>query len=554
MNIILLGERLAHRSFNGANKALPVLASSLANAGFVNVRQMDLESPDIDLEDVAYAAREADLLMVAGAMTPQWGDLDETLTTLHRELRALGRDLPIIVGGYAAKSAEDVLRDQPAITALFDGEGELGIVEIAEAVACRNFDQRKKRIRGLCYIDEADKFVRSAAERVFNFDHVDQNYGLTHNPSKHNMDILARPGEPLKTAQLFTQRGCPWVCGFCNKSTEGGKVARLSEESLRQQLQRLRKDGYTSVYIDVDTFTVNIDAALREASILNEFGFAWGSNTRIDRIDLKLMKQFADLGCVYMFCGVEHTDPGVSIAVQKFNGSLARQQQQASAYGKNVLRVYRDMAAAGLPSSFFMILGLPKAILDPTGTRIVTYRATTLEEDLECVRFGILECDPDYFNFNLLRFMPGTLAADLPGDTAYSCVRPSGSAPITAGYFLPRFWRKEGYRLPENHGVYRLCESVGPNQPTTTAADPERIHRTVAAAIDFINRKLRRGGKPTRLFLDQEILQHRLVALNPDGSYKIAPLREFESLSRRHANFETIRAGVPISSRLPLPI
>lgn len=159
----------------------------------------------------------------------------------------------------------------------------------------------------------------------------------------------------------------------------------------------------------------------------------------------------------------------------------------------------------------------------------------------------------------LLQFQPVAIhARDLGGrpsgrDTAYSCVRPSGSAPITAGYFLPRFWRKEGYRLPENHGVYRLCELVGPNQPTTTAADPERIHRTVATAIDFINRKLRRGGKPTRLFLDQEVLQHRLVALNPDGSYKIAPLREFESLSGRHANPEAIRQGIPFSSRLPLP-
>jgi len=531
INIVLIGERLAHRSFSGANKALPVLASSLANAKYANVAQMDLEQSGVTVEGVARAAATADLVVVAGAMTPQWGELDQTLSTLHRHLQSIDRSPPIIVGGYAAKGAEEVLRAQPAITALFDGEGEEGIIQIAEAVAKGHFRETMMSIRGLCHIDGGGKYHHSTAPRVRNISHIDQNYGLLHNPARHNMSIFARPGKPLKTAQLYTQRGCPWVCGFCNKSTENGRVVRLSEESLRSQLRKLREDGYTSVYLDVDTFTVNAEAAQREAAILHEEGFIWGSNTRIDCIDRPLMRELVQHGCVYMFCGVEHIDVGVSIAVQKFNGALESQLRQARGYRDEVRRVYHDMATAGLVSSFFVILGLPKAVLDPTGTRVESFRPTTLEEDVDCVRFGIMDCDPDYFNFNLLRFMPGTVAADQPGNNAYACVRPSASAPITAGYFLPRLRATQRFRLNDNHGVYRLCESIGPTQPTTTAVDPERVHRTVAAAIEFINHKRSRGGKLTQLFVDEEVLGSGLVSIDRDGSYRLAGLRDFESLT-----------------------
>jgi anaerobic magnesium-protoporphyrin IX monomethyl ester cyclase len=249
MNVILLGERLAYRSFNGANKALPVLASCLNHAGFRNVRQMDLELNErINIAAVTRAVLEADLLLVAGAMTPQWSDLDKTLTEIHGTLTSVGRVIPIIVGGYAAKNAKDVLEAQPAITALFDGEGEAGVVEVVEALASGTLSQRKKSIRGMCYIDESGRFHRSVAARVTMFDHVDQNFELIHDPSTHNMEIFARPNTLLKTAQVFTQRGCPWICGFCNKSMENGKVVRLSADALREQLRALHREGFTSVW------------------------------------------------------------------------------------------------------------------------------------------------------------------------------------------------------------------------------------------------------------------------------------------------------------------
>ena len=54
-----------------------------------------------------------------------------------------------------------------------------------------------------------------------------------------------------------------------------------------------------------------------------------------------------------------------------------------------------------------------------------------VQDDMSSIRFGLEECDPDFLNLNMLRFMPGSVAADVPSHPAYSCVRPTGEKPIT---------------------------------------------------------------------------------------------------------------------------
>ncbi|NJR50299.1 MAG: radical SAM protein [Leptolyngbyaceae cyanobacterium CSU_1_3] len=529
--ILLVGEVLRYRSFNGANKALPVLASSLYQAGFTQVVQMDLERSDLTIQNVLQEAIDADLIIFAGCMTPQWAEIDRDTKAVFDQLQKIGRSqVPILVGGYATKGVADIATITPWIAAYCDGEGETMIIEVARAVAKGTFWQEMQQIQGLAFVDEAGEFRHSIASRVGSFDHIDQNFGLVHVPEVHDMDIFRQHDRVLKTAQLFTQRGCPWQCGFCNKSTESSNVFRINEASFRQQLQQLRQRGYQAVYLDVDTFTVHEQAARREAQILKQEGFVWGSNTRIDQIDFEQMVYLVEHNCVYLFFGVEHLMVEVSLAIGKFNGSLKSQLKQALDYPKKVEQVFREMGRAGLPSSYFVILGLPKAKISDNLATIVGYEPTTFEDDMSAIRFGLERCDPDFLNFNTLRFMPGSAAADLPS-SAYTCVRPSGSQPITAGYFLPRAAKHYRYHTPQNHGVYRLCESVDKNQPTSIAMNATRLYETIHDTMQMINAKVNAGGKATTLFIDRDLLAQGLVNRDQKGRYTIAPLTAFAQLS-----------------------
>ncbi|MBD2343676.1 B12-binding domain-containing radical SAM protein [Anabaena subtropica] len=540
--IVLIGEYIKYRTFNGANKALPVLASSLVNAGFSRVVQLDLERPDLTIDHVLYEVRNADLVIFAGCLATQWQEIDEHSKKVFTELKKFSREnVPILVGGYATKSVEDIARITPWITAFCDGEGEESIVEIAHAVAKGTFHRNMKYLPGLCFINQdrefyrlasdysqRNKFHHSIAPRVDNFDDIDQNLGLIHIPQIHNMDIFkTQDGRQLKTAQMFTQRVCYWGCDCCNQSQENNHIVRLSEISFRKQLRQLKQRGYEAIYLDVDTFTAHEMAANREAEILKQEGFLWGSNTRVDKIDYEQMCYLVEHNCVYMFFGVEHILPEVSLANHKFNGSIQSQIKQAFDYPIKIKKAFQDMNQAGLPSSYFLIFGLPKAKLNQDKTEIIGYEPTTLEDDLSAIRFGLEECHPDFLNFNILRFMPGSFAADTPGDCSYSCVRPSGEQPITAGYFLQRAVQYYGYPQSPTHGVYRLCESVGRYQPITTAINPQRVYDTICYAMQLINAKIDAGGKPTKLFIDRDLLALGLVSQDEQGRYAIAPLEDF---------------------------
>ncbi len=513
------------------NKALPVLASSLCNAGFTNVVQLDLERPELSITDVCSEARDADLVAFAGCMTPQWPELDVSTKYVADYLEGLGKRIPIIVGGHAAKSVESIAAVTPWITAFFDGDGEKAIVDIVKLIAEGCFRQRKHEVTGLCFVDEFGQFHKSISDRVMDLNEYDQNYRAVHIPQVHDMKIFTDSrGRQLKTGQLFTQRGCPWNCSYCSKSTENNLVPRLNEEAIRRNLRSLKAEGYEAVYLDVDTFTVNKPVARMEAEILKEEGFFWGSNTRVDMVDLDLIQHLASNNCIYMFYGVEHTQPEVLLALNKFNGPIRSQTRQIDYYRKAIRRVFTWMNEAGIPSAYFVIFGLPKVRLDDAGTGNEGYEPTTLEDDVEAVKFGLDYCNPSYLNFNVLRFMPGSASADLPNHSAFSCVRPSGDAPIDAGYFLPRLVRANGYKLQENHPVYRLCESVAANQPTTTAVNPQRVYECVRRVMNHINHRIDSSKKPTTLFIDRDILSQGLVRRDEEGRYSIAPLKEFDDL------------------------
>ena len=264
--------------------------------------------------------------------------------------------------------------------------------------------------------------------------------------------------------------------------------------------------------------------------ILNKYGLKVGINTRID-IEARRLKEgksnieFAkNHGAIYQFFGVEHTDPDVLVAVGKFNGNEASQIKRAEQYKEDVKTVFSEMGRVGLPSSYFLIMGLPKKVGN-------NYRPTTLEEDKRAIEFALTECNPNYLNFNILRFMPGTTAADLPSTPTYnnpfSCVRPTGDKPILGVHFIPSLAKENGYEIQEYHPVFQCFEALTPEQPRSTAVNPRRAYETIKYAMELINQRIDSGEKPTSLFLNNEILESGLVKRNKGGKYSIMEFEKF---------------------------
>lgn len=545
--IILVGEKLEHRAFNGSNQALPWLASALNNGGFQDVVQFDMENGNNNLERLLQKSESKDLIMFAGTFSTQLDQIDAQSFQLKQHLKTLGRgNVPIIVGGYGASGVERYAEHAPFIDAFFYGPGIEQVVQIADSVDQGRFevDLKTSQIAGLSYYDqEKRKFVQGKSvipPSEESFGNIDQLFMRDYVPQIHDMgDIFFdKNGRPLSTFQLVTELGCPYICSFCSESGGeseqmfvGRSVRELPLDAVKNIFSQAKEKGYRAVYFDIETAFRNWERMEKILGIMHDYGLVGGLNTRIDTAKQERIQRATELGVVYTFYGVEHINPQVLFAINKFaNSNPQRRIQQSEEYVNKVEQTFKWMNDAGMQSSLFLMMGLPK-IDDVSWQRLkqgkdtieeLVYTHTTFEDDATAIREAFTRTHPYHFNANILRLNPDTALAWQP---QFATIRPSGKDKLDAVWFVPRVAKKLGIKLQEFHPIYRFFEGVETNQPFTTVMDPERAYDTAIIILREANMHR------SHVYFDPELERTGLVQKDSQtGKYIIAPLKEFEGL------------------------
>lgn len=545
--ILIVGERLQHRAFNGSNQALPWLASALHNSGFDNVVQFDMENRNNTSSRLLQETESADLIVFSGTFSVSLDRIDHNAAQLKSHLQQAGRgNVPILVGGYGATSIDRYAEHAPFIDAFSFGPGIEQVPQIAMSVKDGRFyeDLRALKIPGLSYYDRGNRrFMRSKPIPMPSADalsSIDQLYKRDYIPKIHDMDIFFDENKtPLSTFQMVTELGCPFECSFCSESGGefdqmflGRKVTEMHLEAVEDHFQRAKVLGYRAFTIDIETAFRDWGRMEGILEMANQYGIQSGLNTRIDTTTPDRIRRAAELGTVYTFFGVEHLNPQVLFAVDKFTQrSLKMRAAAASNYPARVENTFQWMNDAGVQSSLFLIMGLPK-IDDASWERVLkgeetnvhnlTYVQTAFEDDEVVIREAFRRCKPYHFNANVLRLNPDTSMAWQP---RYACIRPSGDGVIDAVWFVPRVAKQLGLSLQEFHPIYRFFEGVETDQPYSTAIDPDRAYKTASIILEEANRY------GTHVYFDHAIGEARLVWGDPrNEGYRIAPLKEFEGL------------------------
>lgn len=129
----------------------------------------------------------------------------------------------IVLGGpEVGPIAEDLLRENPAITAIVRGEGEETFAELLHAIL-RGKDL--SRVDGVTARD-LDGAVRSAPDRPLIAD-------LDAIPSPWVTGIL----EPLDgSSYIESYRGCPHQCGYCYEGKGYGRLRHFSRERIADEI------------------------------------------------------------------------------------------------------------------------------------------------------------------------------------------------------------------------------------------------------------------------------------------------------------------------------
>jgi radical SAM superfamily enzyme YgiQ (UPF0313 family) len=185
---------------------------------------------------------------------------------------------------------------------------------------------------------------------------------------------------------MFTSRGCPLECAFCESGRHGIIWDRLTRyeplEIVEQQIKECYDMGYRALAYYDDILPLNKKRMLQIMELHRKYDMIWRCFLRSDIINnnggFEYMKAMAEGGLVEIFVGVESADNRIKEGITK---------KTTIEQDENIVKWCREL---GIKCKLSFILGLPGESM----------------ESLNVTRQWILSQDPEGLRIQLGRLIP----------------------------------------------------------------------------------------------------------------------------------------------------
>jgi radical SAM superfamily enzyme YgiQ (UPF0313 family) len=277
-----------------------IFEPGLDDNGYVRVPQFKwFNRPEALIERAK--AFDPDLVAI-GSPTNLWPHTSKMAERLKREL-----GVPIVVGGHHAQALPQWIIEKPYVDIVCTGEGELALLELVERMAA------KKDIT-----DVPTMWVKQ--DGVIHRNEI----GLLEN----DLDKFPFPEKELwheygafsDSLEIFTGRGCPFKCTFCNihyqREIFDGKGDFLRKRSVPNVIAELKENleryDVKTVSVHDDNFTTNV-LWVEEfcQAYKEEIGLPWFCFGYPTTLKPRLLRTMKDANCVTLFMGIDSGDAEV---------------------------------------------------------------------------------------------------------------------------------------------------------------------------------------------------------------------------------------------------
>ena len=205
---------------------------------------------------------------------------------------------------------------------------------------------------------------------------------------KYHSILEDRDGSPRRSATLFTSRGCPMACAFCESGRNGVLWDRFVRyepvEMIEAQLREIVERGHGAVMFYDDILPLNKPRTQAVMALLKQYSLIWRCFLRTDIIckqgGFDYLREMAEAGLVEVLAGVESADNRIKANIWK--GTTIEQDTLVRGWCKLL----------GIKFKASIILGLPGED----------------RESLQRTREWILTQRPDRIDVNALIPFPGT--------------------------------------------------------------------------------------------------------------------------------------------------
>ena len=282
----------------------------------------------------------------------------------------------IVIGGpHASMVRKKIFEQAPQIDFSVQGEGETSIVMLIDTIEkgsdinsipgliTRDFENPPA-----CYIENLDSLPLPARHLL---------------PNDKYRYILSKG----KVTTIFSSRGCPYHCIFCDKTVFGSRWRARSSGNVLKEIELVVKDfGVKSIVFYDDLFTVKKDRVVEicKGIIDRKLAIEWKAEGRVNIVDEDTLKWMKKAGCSMIAYGVESGNQKGLDYLNK--GTKVEQIQNA----------FELTQKAGIKPMGYFVLGIP---------------VETYEDEIGTIEFA-KEIKAAYAQFSVLSPTPGTKLYD----------------------------------------------------------------------------------------------------------------------------------------------
>jgi len=287
--------------------------------------------------------------------------------------KQINKNIIVIAGGWHPTALPEETIKEKDFDFVVVGEGELTLLELVDAISKnKNFNE----IKGIFFKKKGIIFKTPPRELVKNLDKFPIPDRML---LMNNKELL-----PQEAGHIIASRGCPYYCSFCaSHIVWGRKVRYRSPENILKEIKLLYYTFGTRDFIFYDdTFLSNISRVEKICGLIkkNRLKITWTCQTRIDTVNIDVLKLIKSAGCKVLCIGFESGDQKILNSMKK--GISIKQVR------KNV-KLIKKLGFKILAS---FILGHPDETLD----------------SLERTKKLALEINPDFLVSQFLVPLPGS--------------------------------------------------------------------------------------------------------------------------------------------------
>ncbi|MDD4899307.1 MAG: radical SAM protein [Candidatus Omnitrophica bacterium] len=245
-------------------------------------------------------------VLCTGAMSIYWAELSHVLEAAKKAKP----DIINVVGGAIITSDPEMAMQNLKIDYGVIGEGEITMVEAAEALSC---GKEIGSVKGVVYFDKSHNLVKTGSREAISEldilplpDYEGFEFGKFLSWMKDSDDLLFTrlDGEP-RLVEIIASRGCPFSCTFCYHPL-GKKYRKRSLDNVFKEIEYLVKTYKVNLLSLLDElFSENKERIIEFARRIEKYHLRWFAQWRVGNIDEETVKSLKKSGILLVGFGVE---------------------------------------------------------------------------------------------------------------------------------------------------------------------------------------------------------------------------------------------------------